>query len=49
MKKDPRSLEEVGKTYSVSRERVRQIELRAMRKLKQLSRFKWLREFIRES
>ncbi len=45
----PRSLEEVGKTYSVSRERVRQIELRAMRKLKQLSRFKWLREFIRES
>ncbi|WP_353684809.1 sigma-70 family RNA polymerase sigma factor [Thermodesulfovibrio sp. 3907-1M] len=45
----PRSLEEVGKEFSVSRERVRQIELRAMRKLKKLCRLKWLREFIRDS
>lgn len=45
----PRSLDEVSKIYSVSRERIRQIELRAMRKLKRLCRLKWLRDFIRES
>lgn len=45
----PKSLDEVGKEFSVSRERIRQIELRAMRKLKRLCRLKWLREFIRES
>lgn len=45
----PKSLEEVGKEYSVSRERIRQIEMRAIRKLKHLCRLKWLREFIRES
>ena len=45
----PKSLEEVGREYSVSKERIRQIEMRAMRKLKYLCRLKWLREFIRES
>ncbi|MCS7214988.1 MAG: sigma-70 family RNA polymerase sigma factor [Thermodesulfovibrio sp.] len=45
----PRSLDEVGKEFSVSRERIRQIELRAMRKLRRLCGLKWLREFIRES
>lgn len=45
----PRSLDEVSKIYSVSRERIRQIELRAMRKLKRLSRLNWLRDFIKES
>ncbi len=45
----PKSLEEVGKEFSVSRERIRQIELRAMRKLKRLCRLKWLKDFIRES
>lgn len=45
----PKSLEEVGKEFSVSRERIRQIELRAMRKLKRVCRLQWLREFIRES
>ncbi|GAQ94032.1 RNA polymerase primary sigma factor [Thermodesulfovibrio aggregans] len=45
----PKSLEEVGKEFSVSRERVRQIELRAMKKLKRLCRLKWLKEFIRDS
>ncbi len=45
----PKSLEEVGREYSVSKERIRQIEKRAMRKLKYLCRLKWLREFIKES
>ncbi|MCX7770966.1 MAG: sigma-70 family RNA polymerase sigma factor [Proteobacteria bacterium] len=45
----PESLEQVGKELSISRERVRQLELRAMRKLKRLSTLKWLREFIKES
>jgi len=42
----PHTLEEVGKAMNVTRERVRQIEVRAMRKLKHPSRSKWLREFI---
>jgi len=45
----PRSLEELGKEFSVSRERIRQIELRAMRKLKRYCRLSWLKEFIRSS
>lgn len=45
----PKSLEQVGKELSISRERVRQLELRAMRKLKRLSSLKWLKEFIKES
>ncbi|MCS7164477.1 MAG: sigma-70 family RNA polymerase sigma factor [Thermodesulfovibrio sp.] len=45
----PKSLDEIGKEFSVSRERIRQIELRAIRKLKRLCRLKWLRDFIRES
>ncbi len=45
----PRSLDEISKIYSVSRERIRQIELRAMRKLKRLSRLQWIRDFIKES
>jgi len=43
------SLEEVGKELHISRERVRQLELRAMRKLKRMSGLKWLRDFIKES
>ncbi len=42
----PHTLEEVGKAMKVTRERVRQIEVRAMRKLKHPSRSKWLRAFI---
>jgi len=45
----PESLEEVGKELHISRERVRQLELRAMRKLKRMSGHKWLRDFIKES
>lgn len=42
----PRTLEEVGMEFDVTRERIRQIEVKAIRKLKHPSRSKWLREFI---
>jgi len=41
-----RTLEEVGKEFSVTRERIRQIEAKALRKLKHPSRSKKLREFL---
>lgn len=42
----PLTLEEVGNEFEVTRERIRQIEVKAIRKLKHPSRSKWLREFI---
>lgn len=42
----PHTLEEVGLEFEVTRERIRQIEVKAIRKLKHPSRSKWLREFI---
>jgi RNA polymerase primary sigma factor len=42
----PRTLEEVGKIFSVTRERVRQIEAKAIRKLRHPSRSKFLKEYI---
>jgi RNA polymerase primary sigma factor len=42
----PLTLEEVGAEFEVTRERIRQIEVKAIRKLKHPSRSKWLREFI---
>lgn len=42
----PHTLEEVGMEFDVTRERVRQIEVKAIRKLRHPSRSKWLREFI---
>ncbi len=45
----PRTLEEVGNQLKVTRERVRQIEIKALKKLKHPSRTKWLREFILSS
>ncbi len=42
----PHTLEEVGKAMEVTRERVRQIETKAIRKLKHPSRSKWLKGFI---
>ena len=42
----PRTLEEVGAIFNVTRERVRQIETKALRKLRHPSRSKKLREFL---
>ena len=41
-----RTLEEVGQRFSVSRERIRQIEAKALRKLRQSSRVRELRVFF---
>jgi RNA polymerase primary sigma factor len=41
-----RTLEEVGKEFGVTRERIRQIESKALRKLKHPSRSKKLRDFL---
>lgn len=41
----PRTLEEVGKEFNVTRERIRQIEVKALRKLRHPSRSKRLRDF----
>jgi RNA polymerase primary sigma factor len=40
------TLEEVGRTFSVTRERIRQIEAKALRKLKRPSRSRELRSFL---
>jgi RNA polymerase primary sigma factor len=40
------TLEEVGQQFSVTRERIRQIEAKALRKLKHPSRSKVLRTFL---
>jgi RNA polymerase primary sigma factor len=42
----PRTLEEVGKIFNVTRERVRQIEAKALRKLRHPTRSKKLRDFL---
>lgn len=41
-----RTLEEVGRVFKVTRERIRQIEAKALRKLRQPSRSKKLRDFL---
>ncbi|HEB74763.1 MAG TPA: RNA polymerase sigma factor RpoD [Nitrospirae bacterium] len=42
----PHTLEQVGKAMEVTRERVRQIEVKAIRKLKHPSRSRWLKSFM---
>ena len=42
----PRTLEEVGHEFEVTRERIRQIEAKALRKLRHPSRSKKLRDFL---
>jgi RNA polymerase primary sigma factor len=45
----PHTLEEVGQEFEVTRERIRQIEVKAIRKLKHPARSKWLRDFLGKS
>ena len=42
----PRTLEEVGREFKVTRERIRQIEAKALRKLRHPSRSKKLRDYL---
>ena len=41
-----RTLEEVGRRFAVSRERIRQIEAKALRKLRHPSRSKKLKDYL---
>ena len=43
---DTRTLEKVGKEFTVTRERIRQIEAKALRKLRYPSRSKKLKDFL---
>ena len=42
----PRTLEEVGKKFDITRERIRQIEAKALRKLRHPSRSKTLKDYL---
>lgn len=42
----PRTLEEVGREFHVTRERIRQIESKALRKLRHPSRSRKLRDYL---
>ena len=46
---NPRTLEEVGQTFAVTRERIRQIEAKALRKLRHPSRASLVRAFYQDS
>ena len=42
----PKTLEDVGKEFNVTRERIRQIEAKALRKLRHPARIKQLKDFL---
>ena len=42
----PRTLEEVGKQFKVTRERIRQIEAKALRKMRHPTRIRQLQGFL---
>ena len=44
----PRTLEEVGREFNVTRERIRQIEAKALRKLRHPSRSRKLKDYVEE-
>ena len=44
--KSPQTLDEVGKQFSVTRERIRQIEAKVLRKLAQPQNSRRLRSFL---
>lgn len=44
----PRTLEEVGKEFHVTRERIRQIEAKALRKLRNPVRSKKIKDFLND-
>ncbi|HLS54052.1 MAG TPA: sigma factor-like helix-turn-helix DNA-binding protein, partial [Tissierellaceae bacterium] len=43
---EPHTLEEIGLKYDLTRERIRQIQERALRKLRHPSKGKYLEEFL---
>ncbi|MBA3907181.1 MAG: hypothetical protein H0X35_10935, partial [Pseudonocardiales bacterium] len=42
----PRTLDEIGRTYGVTRERIRQIETKTMTKLRHPARIRLLRDYL---
>ncbi|MFW5632045.1 MAG: sigma factor-like helix-turn-helix DNA-binding protein, partial [Acetivibrio ethanolgignens] len=42
----PKTMEEVGKEFNVTRERIRQIEAKALRKLRHPSRSRKLKDYL---
>jgi len=42
----PRTLEEVGREFNITRERIRQIEAKALRKIRHPSRSRYLRDYL---
>jgi len=44
----PRTLEEVGKLFNVTRERIRQIEAKALRRLRHPSRSKKIKDYLED-
>jgi len=40
------TLHEVGKVFGLTRERIRQIEKKALQKLRESSKSRWLKEFL---